>query len=140
MMAMFRGLLAWLSVLATVAVMALMSIAPAFADKRVALVIGNGAYRNAARLPNPPNDAQDVAAALKRSDFETIVGLDLDKTGMDAAAIRFARAARDADIAMFYYSGHALQYRGINYLVPVDAKLTGRGRSAAVDAGRRHRR
>ena len=98
--------------------------ADALADKRVALVIGNGAYRNAPRLPNPRNDAQDVAAALERSGFETVVGLDLDRAGMDAAAIRFSRAARDADVALFYYSGHALQYGGINYLAPVDAKLT----------------
>jgi hypothetical protein len=79
---------------------------PASADKRVALVIGNGAYVNAAHLPNPPNDAHDVAEALKRSGFEAILGIDLDKAGMDAAAVRFARAARDADVAMFYYSGH----------------------------------
>ena len=43
---------------------------------------------------------------------------------MDAAAVRFARAARDADVALFYYSGHAMQYAGINYLLPIDAKLT----------------
>ncbi len=125
MMAMFRSLLTGLTILSTmVAVTFLMSVAPAAADKRVALVIGNGAYRNAPRLPNPPNDAQDVAAALKRSGFDTIVGLDLDRAGMDAAAIRFARSARDADVALFYYSGHAMQYAGINYLVPVDARLT----------------
>jgi uncharacterized caspase-like protein len=102
----------------------LMSAGPASADKRVALVIGNGAYVNAAHLPNPPNDARDVADALKRSGFETMLGIDLDKGGMDAAAVRFARAARDADVAMFYYSGHAMQYAGINYLLPIDAKLT----------------
>jgi formylglycine-generating enzyme required for sulfatase activity/uncharacterized caspase-like protein len=102
----------------------LMSAEPASADKRVALVIGNGAYLNAAHLPNPPNDARDVAEALKRSGFEAILGIDLDKAGMDAAAVRFARAARDADVAMFYYSGHAMQYGGINYLLPIDAKLT----------------
>jgi uncharacterized caspase-like protein len=123
-MAIFRGFLAGLNILAAVAAMTLISVAPAAADKRVALVIGNGAYKNAPRLPNPPNDAQDVAAALKRSGFETIVGLDLDKDGMDSVAIRFARVARDADVAVFYYSGHALQYAGINYLVPVDAQLS----------------
>jgi hypothetical protein len=98
--------------------------APAFAEKRIALVIGNGDYRSAATLPNPRNDASDVAAALRRSGFETDVGFDLDKAGMDAAAIRFARAARDADVAMFYYSGHAMQFAGANYLMPVDARLT----------------
>ncbi|MDB5599433.1 MAG: hypothetical protein JWN71_1477 [Xanthobacteraceae bacterium] len=98
--------------------------APAFAERRVALVIGNGAYVNAPQLPNPKNDAEDVAAALKRSGFDTIVGFDLDKAGMEDATIRFSRAARDADIAIFYYSGHAMQFAGVNYLMPVDARLT----------------
>ena len=96
----------------------------AFAEKRVALVIGNGAYRNAPALPNPRNDAQDVGAALTRTGFETIVGIDLDRAGMDKAAVSFNRAARDADVAVFYYSGHALQFAGVNYLMPVDARLT----------------
>src|SRR5438128_6324056 len=97
---------------------------PALAEKRVALVIGNGAYQNAPRLPNPPNDAEDVGAALKRSGFETILRVNLDKAGMDEAAIQFSRAARNADVAVFYYSGHAMQFAGVNYLMPVDAKLT----------------
>ena len=97
---------------------------PAFADSRIALVIGNAAYARVPHLPNPLHDAQDVAAALKRSGFETIVGTDLDKAGMDEAVIKFARVARAADVAMFYYSGHALQFGGINYLVPVDARLS----------------
>src|ERR1700674_2954874 len=99
-------------------------IVPSHAEKRVALVIGNGAYTTAQRLPNPRNDVEDVAAALKRSGFETIVGLDLDKAGMDDATIRFARAVRDADVALLYYSGHAMQFAGINYLIPIDAKLS----------------
>ena len=97
---------------------------PAQAEKRVALVIGNGAYANASQLPNPRNDAEDVAAALKRSGFETMVGIDLDQAKMQEAAINFAHAARNADVALFYYSGHALQFAGVNYLMPVDAKLT----------------
>jgi uncharacterized caspase-like protein len=101
-----------------------LSVVPSHADKRVALVIGNGAYVSAPRLPNPRNDAEDVDAALKRSGFETIVGTDLDKAGMDDATIRFARAVRDADVALLYYSGHAMQFAGINYLIPIDAKLT----------------
>jgi hypothetical protein len=96
----------------------------AFAEKRVALVIGNGAYANATPLPNPRNDAEDVAAALKREGFETIVGFDLDQAKMQETAITFARAAREADVALFYYSGHAMQFAGINYLMPVDAKLS----------------
>lgn len=102
----------------------LLGVGAGHAEKRVALVIGNGAYKNALQLPNPKNDAEDVSAALKREGFDTIVGFDLDKTGMDDATIRFARSARDADVAIFYYSGHALQFAGINYLMPVDAKLS----------------
>jgi hypothetical protein len=94
----------------------------AHAEKRVALVIGNAAYKNAATLQNPRNDAQDVSASLQRLGFETIVGLDLDDVGMKEKSIAFARAARDADVALVYYSGHAMQFGGSNYLMPVNDK------------------
>jgi hypothetical protein len=113
----------FIGLLTCTAFLVCLGIAPSQAEKRVALVIGNSAYKNAPPLANPRNDAEDVSAALKRAGFETIIGLDLDKNGMDDAAIRFARAARDADVAMFYYSGHAVQFAGFNYLLPVDAKL-----------------
>lgn len=90
----------------------------ALAEVRVALVIGNGAYQNAPRLPNPTNDAVDVAASLRRAGFDTILATDLDKAGMEDATAKFARAAANADVAMFYYSGHAIQFAGINYLAP----------------------
>jgi Caspase domain len=61
-------------------------VGPAFANKRVALVIGNGAYAHAPHLPNPSHDAEDVAAALKRTGFDTILGIDLDQAGMQDAA------------------------------------------------------
>jgi WD40 repeat protein len=102
---------------------ALSQTVPASAEVRIALVIGNGAYQHVPTLPNPRNDATDVAAALKRAGFETIVGTDLDWDKMVDAEIRFARAARGADVALFYYSGHAMQFNGINYLAPVDAVL-----------------
>ena len=96
----------------------------ALAETRVALVIGNGAYANKALLPNPTNDANDVAAAaLRKSNFEVILGTDLRQAEMQELTIRFARAAGKADVAMFYYSGHAMQHNGVNYLMPVDAKL-----------------
>jgi hypothetical protein len=96
---------------------------PVRAETRVALVIGNGAYANEPHLPNPPHDAADVAAALKRSGFDVIVGVDLGQSGMEEATIKFARASRNADVAVFYYSGHAMQFNGVNYLMPVDATL-----------------
>jgi formylglycine-generating enzyme required for sulfatase activity len=96
---------------------------PAHAEKRVALVIGNAAYKNAATLQNPKNDAHEVSETLRRLGFETIVGLDLDEAGMNDKSIDFARAARDADVALVYYSGHAMQFGGVNYLMPTDAVL-----------------
>jgi uncharacterized caspase-like protein len=112
-----------IATLAGAVLLLLFGMATSRADGRVALVIGNSAYRSANPLPNPKNDAADVSAALKNIGFDVIVGIDLDKNGMDDAAIRFARAARGADVALFYYSGHALQFGGLNYLLPVDAKL-----------------
>jgi uncharacterized caspase-like protein len=102
---------------------ALTFAAPACATDRVALVIGNSAYKNTQQLPNPRHDAEDIAAALRRVGFDAIIGVDLDKRGMDDAFRRFARAARDADTALFFYAGHALQFGGQNYLMPIDAKL-----------------
>jgi uncharacterized caspase-like protein len=108
----------------TVLAASLTYVLPAFSETRIALVIGNGAYQNVPRLPNPPNDAKAVAAALRRAGFDTIIATDLDEHGMEDAAIRFSRAARTADVALFYYSGHALQFNGVNYLAPVDATLS----------------
>jgi Caspase domain len=97
--------------------------APALAETRVALVIGNGAYVHSANLPNPPNDAADVTATLKNSQFDVIGGSNLSQSEMQDLTIRFARMARDADVALFYYSGHAMQFNGVNYLMPIDAEL-----------------
>ena len=101
-----------------------LGLGPASAETRVALVIGNGAYASTARLPNPSHDAEDVSASLRRSGFEVIQGVDLRQADMQDLTIRFARAASRADVALFYYSGHAMQYNGVNYLMPVDATLT----------------
>jgi Caspase domain len=101
-----------------------LGLGPAWAETRVALVIGNGAYANTAQLANPSHDAEDVATALTRSGFEVIKGIDLRQADMQDLSIRFARAASRADVAMFYYSGHAMQYNGVNYLMPIDAVLS----------------
>jgi formylglycine-generating enzyme required for sulfatase activity len=113
----------WRCSLALGLILCCIAHAHAWAEKRVALVIGNGGYASAARLPNPGHDADDVAAALKNVGFEVIRGVDLDQAGMQDVVIRFARAIQSADVAIFYYSGHAMQFNGVNYLMPVDAKL-----------------
>ena len=93
------------------------------ADKRVALIIGNSAYQHTSELTNPKNDATDIAAALKKLDFEVLEGLDLDKAGMDRTIRQFARTLDGAHVGLFFYAGHGLQVEGQNYLVPIDAKL-----------------
>ncbi|MFZ1107789.1 MAG: caspase family protein [Rhodomicrobium sp.] len=99
-------------------------VAPAHAaGKRVALVIGNGAYAYATPLANPKNDAEDMAAALKGLGFTVILATDLAKTNMDRRILEFALQLEGAEAAVFHYSGHGLQVGGVNYLVPVDAKL-----------------
>ncbi len=99
-------------------------LVPAHASgKRVALVIGNGAYVYAAPLANPKNDAEDMASALKALGFTVILATDLTKAAMDRKVLEFALALEGAEAAVFHYSGHGLQVGGANYLVPVDAKL-----------------
>jgi len=100
------------------------------AENRVALVIGNSAYRHVPELKNPKNDAIDMAAALERLGFKVVKGYDLDKTGMDRAVRDFATALTGADVGVLFYAGHGVQVSGINYLVPVDAQLT---TAAALD-------
>ena len=101
----------------------LLLVLPAAAEKRVALVVGNSAYVHANPLPNPVNDAGDMAKALTEVGFEVILGLDLAKPAFDAKVRDFARALEKADVAVFFYAGHGLQASGRNYLVPVDASL-----------------
>ena len=112
-----------LPVLLLLASLAVFAPRDAAAGQRVALVIGNGAYRYAEPLATPAKDAQDVAEALRRLGFKVMVHRDLDRVRMERAFRGFARALGDADIALFYYAGHALQVDGRNYLVPVDAEL-----------------
>lgn len=93
------------------------------AEKRVALVIGNSAYKHTPVLPNPTHDSADMASSLTRMGFKVIQGSDLDLRGMQGKLEEFARAARDSDVALVFYAGHGLQYLGDNYIVPVDAEL-----------------
>jgi uncharacterized caspase-like protein len=97
---------------------------PAFADKRVALVLGNSAYQNVPPLPNPVNDGAVIAATLKNAGFDVVdARRNLSSTEMRRALRDFSDTARDADIAVVYYAGHGVEVDGINYLIPVDAKL-----------------
>lgn len=95
--------------------------ASADAERRLALIIGNGAYQHSQPLANPVNDAQAMANKLESLGFETYLGLDLDKIGMERLLRDFARASRESDINLFFYAGHGMSVDGTNYLVPIDA-------------------
>ena len=114
-------LLAFLTVLST------LLPAPARAEKRIALVIGNGAYQNTSVLPSARNDAVDIAAALGRLGFEVVDGSDLDKRSMERTMRQFTQKLAHADVALFYFAGHAVQSGGQNYLMPIDARLRSEG-------------
>ena len=93
------------------------------AAERVALILGNGAYRHAPPLANAPADASSIAEVLERLGFKVFPGIDLDRAATDSLIHSFARELDDAKVALFFYSGHGLQVAGANYLVPVDAQL-----------------
>jgi hypothetical protein len=109
---------------AVIALCVLLALGFGAEAKRVALVVGNSAYVHAGTLANPKNDATDVAAALRKSGFEVIAALDLDKASFDRKIRDFASALSGAEAGVFFYAGHGMQVSGRNYLVPVDAELT----------------
>jgi uncharacterized caspase-like protein len=91
---------------------------------RVALVIGNAKYESVGELPNPKGDADAVAAALTKIGFQkVIVRHDLGRQGLLAALREFEEAADKADWAVIYYAGHGIELGGLNYVIPVDARL-----------------
>ncbi|MET3839571.1 caspase family protein [Bradyrhizobium sp. OAE829] len=113
----------WIAALYSLALLTC-SISVAKADRRVALVVGNSNYSNASLfLANPKNDATDVAAALRGVGFEVLQAIDANKRDLDLNMAKFARLATDADAALFYYAGHAVQYQGRNFLMPTDAEV-----------------
>ncbi|MBR0814034.1 caspase family protein [Bradyrhizobium diazoefficiens] len=93
--------------------------------RRVALVIGNGAYKNVHALPNPPRDAKLIAGVLRDLGFQSVMDAkDLTRDTFFRTLKAFAEEAEKADWAVVYYAGHGFEIGGVNYLVPVDARLT----------------
>jgi hypothetical protein len=116
----------------------LLWISPASAESRVALVIGNSAYKTVTALPNPANDARVMSAMLRAAGFEVVDAPDLSQADMRRALRDFAAnvALKGPDtVALVYFAGHGLQIEGENYLVPVDAKIE-READVAIEAVR----
>jgi uncharacterized caspase-like protein len=98
--------------------------AQAQARKRVALLVGNGAYASATTLGNPRNDVRLVAEAAKKAGFETVtIRQDLGMAAFQQALRDFRTLADGAEVAMVYYAGHGMEGNGRNWLIPVDAGL-----------------
>ena len=95
----------------------------AIAEKRLALVVGNSDYVNKTALKNPVNDANLMEATLKSLGFIVIKQINSVKDSMVSAIRKFSKELSDYNVALFYYAGHGVQVEGINYLIPVNAKL-----------------
>src|SRR6266446_1036518 len=101
----------------------LFSAQAAKADGRIAFVVGNGAYKNVAQLPNPATDAQAMAAVLRNVGFEVVEGTNLTRDKMTERLLEFGKKAQGADVAVFFYAGHGIAISGTNYLLPIDADI-----------------
>lgn len=109
-----------------IALAVLLASEPSFAEKRIALVIGNGAYPNLGVLKNPPNDAKLMARTLRSLGFDVIERIDADQKGMKKAIKAFGNkleaGGKDA-VGLFYYAGHGVQVGGANYMIPVNVDI-----------------
>jgi lipoprotein NlpI len=100
------------------------ALTPQVSIRRVALVVGNSAYKAVPVLPNARRDAETIAASLRQVGFDSVkVELDLTREGLINALRLFAREADRADWAVIYFAGHGLEVGGTNFLIPVDARL-----------------
>ena len=99
------------------------NVTSAQADKRVAFVVGNGAYKNVAALPNPAIDAKSMSRLLRNVGFDVVEGSNLTRDKMTERLLEFGKKAEGADVALFFYAGHGIAVNGTNYLLPVDADL-----------------
>ena len=100
------------------------AVSAARAETRVALIIGNSAYAAVPRLPNPVRDAASIAETLRQTGFQTVtLASDLSRAALIAVLNAFSEQAERADWALVYYAGHGIEVGGVNYLVPVDARL-----------------
>jgi hypothetical protein len=105
------------------AISILLSVNTAKADRRVAFVVGNGAYKNVQPLPNPAIDAKSMARVLRNVGFDVVEGTNLTRDKMTERLLEFGKKAQGADVALFFYAGHGIAINGTNYLLPVDADL-----------------
>ena len=105
------------------ALLLFLTLVEALADGRVALVVGVSNYEHGGRLANTLNDANDVAATLKRLGFDVETLQDPNRSSLEAAVRRYGERSVSADVSLFYYSGHALEAAAHNWLLPTSARM-----------------
>jgi Caspase domain/Putative peptidoglycan binding domain len=113
----------YLTIILSAACLIVSASTDAFADKRVAFVVGNSAYKNVPALPNPAVDAKSMAKLLRNVGFDVVEGSNLSRDKMTEKLLDFGKKAEGADVAVFFYAGHGIAVNGTNYLLPVDADL-----------------
>jgi len=117
--------------------MSALSVSATYASSRTALVIGNSQYQSAP-LKNPVNDAEDIASLLKQYNFNVKIILNASHREMKKGIRSFGRQLRQTGgVGLFYFSGHGMQLKGRNYLIPVQSTIESEGdvEFEAVDAG-----
>ena len=124
----------WLSRLsaALLAVAFVASVAPAQAEKRVALVIGNNDYRNVPKLQKAVNDARTMGDTLKQLGFNVMVAENLNRQAFSETLLAFDRAVEPGDTAFFFYAGHGFEIAGQNFLLPTDVPAATEGQEELV--------
>src|SRR6267154_3148908 len=126
----------WLSLRALLAcglvAFSMAPIVPAFAAKRVALVIGNNDYKNVPKLQKAVNDARTMGDTLKQLGFTVMVAENQNRQAFSETLLAFDRAVGPGDTAFFFYAGHGFEIAGQNFLLPTDVPAAAEGQEELV--------
>ena len=106
--------------------------APAHAEKRVALVIGNNDYKNVPKLQKAVNDARTMGDTLKQLGFSVMVAENQNRQAFSETLLAFDRAVDAGDTAFFFYAGHGFEIAGQNFLLPTDVPAATEGQEELV--------
>src|SRR3981189_275177 len=123
-----------LAVLMNIASAFLAFVAPAYAEKRVALVIGNNDYRNVPKLQKAVNDARTMGDTLKQLGFNVMVAENQTRQAFSQSLLAFDKAVDKGDTAFFFYAGHGFEIAGQNFLLPTDVPAPTEGQAELVRA------
>ena len=104
----FGGLFSWLILAIALLSLIVASTTASAASERVALIIGNSAYKKTAELKNPRNDAEAIASMLSQFGFLVLKGIDVDQFNFKTLVRAFTHEIKDAKLALFFYAGHGL--------------------------------